>query len=108
MNSVQHNGSGLATALNYGNGLNAAQHRRRASLNISVAGGTPEQRTAVRESLATLTDLRMDVAEVLAPGQGPAQSDAFRILMLLLDEDPGLWDDELQPWVASGNWSQVT
>jgi pilus assembly protein CpaE len=98
MNSVRHNGNGLTTA----------QHRRRGSLNISLAGGTPAQRTALRESLATLTDLRMDIAEISAPGQAPAQSDAVRILMILLDEDPDLWDEELRPWVASGDWSRVT
>jgi hypothetical protein len=36
MNSAQENG----------NGLNTAHHKRRGSLNISVAGGTPEQRSA--------------------------------------------------------------
>ena len=55
-----------------------------------------------------LADLRMEVVEILAPGQALAQNDAVHILMLLLDEDPGLWDEELRPWVESGNWSQVT
>jgi len=54
MNSAQENG----------NGLNTAHHKRRGSLNISVAGGTPEQRSALRESLAALTDLRMEMAEI--------------------------------------------
>jgi Mrp family chromosome partitioning ATPase len=98
MNSVLDNGGGLTTA----------QHRRRCSLNISLAGGTPEQRTALRESLTTLADLRMNIAEISAPGQAPAQSDAVRILMIVLDDDPDLWDEELRPWVESGNWSQVT
>jgi hypothetical protein len=62
----------------------------------------------VRESLAALSDLGMEITEVLAPGREPAQSDAVRILMLLLDEDPGLWDEELRPWVESGNSAQVT
>lgn len=52
MNSVQHNG----------NGLNTAQHNRRGSLNISLAGGTP----ALRELLTALTDLRMEIAEISA------------------------------------------
>ena len=91
-----------------GNGFGIAHQRRRASLNISVAGGLPRQRISVRESLAALTDLRMEVAEVLAPGQAPAQSDAVRILMLLLGEDSESWDEELRPWVESGNWAQVT
>jgi pilus assembly protein CpaE len=98
MNSVRDNGGGLTTA----------QHRRRCSLNISLAGGTPEQRTALRESLTTLADLRMNIAEISAPGQAPAQSDAVRILIIVLDDDPDLWDEELRPWVESGNWSQVT
>ena len=108
MSSGQHNGNGVNTVPYHGNGLNTGQHRRRASLNISLAGGTPAQRTTVRESLAALTDLRMEIAEVASPAQGLAQTDAVRILMILLDEDPGLWDEELQPWVESGNWSQVT
>jgi pilus assembly protein CpaE len=108
MNSGQHNGNGLDSALYHGTGLSTAQDNRRASLNISLAGGTPAQRTTVRESLALLTDLRMEIAEVLAPGQGPAPSDTVRILMLLLDEDSGLWEEELRPWVESGKWSQVT
>jgi hypothetical protein len=37
MNSAQNNGNG--------NGLNTAQHKRRGSLNISLAGGTPAQRS---------------------------------------------------------------
>jgi hypothetical protein len=56
MNSVQHNG----------NGPNTAQHNRRGSLNISLAGGTPAQRTALRELLTALTDLRMEIAEISA------------------------------------------
>ena len=98
MNSAQHNGNGLTTT----------QHRRRGSLNISLAGGTPAQRTALRESLAALTDLRMEIADISTPAQGPAQGDAVRILMIMLDEDTELWDEELRPWVESGNWSQVT
>ncbi len=98
MNSLRHDGNGLTTA----------QHRRRDSLSISLAGGTPAQRTALHESLATLTDLRMDLGEISAPGQAPVQSDAVRILMILLDDDSDLWDEELRPWVESGSWSHVT
>ena len=98
MNSAQHNG----------NGLNTAQPKRRGSLNISLAGGTPAHRTALRELLAALTDLRMEIAEIAAPGQAPPQGDAVRILMILLDDDLELWDEELRPWIESGNWSQVT
>jgi pilus assembly protein CpaE len=100
MNSAQHNGNG--------NGLNTAQHKRRGSLNISLAGGTPAQRTELRELLGALTDLRMDIAEIAAPGQAPPQGDAVRILMILLDEDLDLWDEELRPWIESRNWAQVT
>jgi pilus assembly protein CpaE len=98
MNSAQENG----------NGLNTAHHKRRGSLNISIAGGTPAQRSALRESLAALTDLRMEIAEISAPGQAPPQGDAVRILMILLDDDLDLWDEELRPWIEGGNWSQIT
>jgi pilus assembly protein CpaE len=98
MNSAQPNG----------NGFNAAQHKRRGSLNISLVGGTPAQRTELRESLMALSDLKMDVREISAPGQAPAQGDAVRILMIFLDEDADLWSEEMRPWIASGNWSQVT
>jgi len=98
MNSEQHNGNGVSTA----------QHRRRGSFNISLAGGTAAQRTALRESLAALTDLRIEAAEISAPGQAPPQSDAVRVLMILLDEDADMWEEELRPWVLSHNWSQVT
>src|SRR6476646_6991276 len=86
MNSAQENG----------NVLNTAHHKRRGSLNISIAGGTPAQRSALRESLAALTDLRMEMAEISAPGQAPPQGDAVRILMILLDDDLDLWDEELR------------
>ena len=102
MNSAQHNGNGN------GSGLNTAQHKRRGSLNISLAGGKPAQRTELRELLGALTDLRMDIAEIAAPGQAPPQGDAVRILMILLDEDVDLWDEELRPWIESCQWAQVT
>jgi Flp pilus assembly CpaE family ATPase len=98
MNSVRHNGNGLSTV----------QHKRHSSLNISLAGGTRAQRTALHELLAALVDLRIEIAEISASGQAPAQGDAVRILMILLDEDLELWDEELRPWIESGNWSQVT
>ena len=91
MNSGQQNGYVL----------NTAQLRRRGSLNISMAGGSPAQRTTLRESLAALTEPKMEVNEVSAPGQAPPQSDAVRILMIILDEDPELWDQELRPWIES-------
>jgi pilus assembly protein CpaE len=98
MNSDQHNGNGLSTA----------HYRRRGSFNISLAGGSSAQRTALRESLAALTDLRIEMAEISAPGQAPPQSDAVRVLMIVLDEDVDMWEEELRPWVLSHNWSQVT
>jgi DNA-binding NarL/FixJ family response regulator len=90
------------------NGLNTAQHRRRGSLNISLAGGSPAQRATLRESLAAQTEPRMQVGEVSAPGQAPPQSDAARILMIILDDDPDLREEDLRPWIGSGGWSQVT
>ena len=72
----------MNSAQETGNGLNTAHHKRRGSLNISIAGGTPAQRSALRESLAALTDLRMEIAEISAPGQAPPQGDAVRILMI--------------------------
>ena len=98
----------MSSIRHHGNGLTIASHRRQGSLNISLAGGTPAQRIALREALATLTDLRMDIAEISAPGQAPAQSDAVRILIVLLEETPDLWDEELRPWIESGSWSHVT
>ncbi|HVB81444.1 MAG TPA: cellulose synthase operon protein YhjQ/BcsQ [Candidatus Binataceae bacterium] len=98
MNSAQHNG----------NRLKSVRHRRPSSLNVSLAGGLPAQRLALRESLAALTGLRIEVTEIWAPGQAPPRNDAVRILMILLDEDPDLWEEELRPWIASRNWSQVT
>src|SRR5690348_42891 len=98
----------MSSARHNGNGLTSARHRRRSTLSISLAGGSASQRAAVREALAALTDLKMDVAEISAAGQAPAPSDAVRILMILLDEDSDLWDEELRPWIESGNWSQVT
>ena len=102
MNSAQHNGDGND------DGFSAVQHRQQVSLNVSLAGGTPAQRAAVRESLAALTDLKIEITEVLAPGLAPPPGAGTRVLMILLDEDPELWDEELRPWVQSGNWSQVT
>ena len=90
------------------NGLNTTHYVRRTSFSISLAGGTPAQRAALRESLAALTDLKLEIAEISAPGQAPPQSDMVRILMILLDEDSDLWEEELRPWVLSPNWSQVT
>jgi pilus assembly protein CpaE len=90
------------------NGLNTAQHRRRGSLNISLAGGSPAQRATLRESLAALTEPKMQIGEISAPGQAPPQSDAARILMIILDDDPDLWEEELRPWIGSGGWFQVT
>jgi Flp pilus assembly CpaE family ATPase len=90
------------------NGLNTAQHRRRGSLNISLAGGSAAQRATLRESLAALTEPRMQVGEVSAPGQAPPPSDAVRILMIILDDDPDLWEEDLHPWIGSGGWFQVT
>jgi pilus assembly protein CpaE len=90
------------------NGLNSTHYVRRTSFSISLAGGTPAQRAALRESLAALTDLKLEIAEISAPGQAPPQSDMVRILMILLDEDSDLWEEELRPWVLSPNWSQVT
>lgn len=90
------------------NGLNTAQHRRRGSLNISLAGGSAAQRATLRESLAALTEPRMQVGEVSAPGQAPPPSDAVRILMIILDDDPDLWEEDLRPWIGSGGWFQVT
>ena len=84
MNSDQHNGNGLGTA----------HYRRRGSFNISLAGGSSAQRTALRESLAALTDLRIEMAEISAPGQAPPQSDAVRVLMIVLDEDVDMWEEE--------------
>jgi pilus assembly protein CpaE len=89
------------------NGLNTAQHRRHGSLNISLAGGSPAQRTTLRESLAALTEPRMQVGEVSAAGQAPPQSDAVRILMIILDDEPDLWEEDLRPWIKSGGWLQV-
>jgi pilus assembly protein CpaE len=89
------------------NGLNTAQHRRRGSLNISLAGGSAAQRATLRESLAALTEPRMQVGEVSAPGQAPPPSDAVRILMIILDDDPDLWEEDLRPWIGSGGWFQV-
>jgi pilus assembly protein CpaE len=89
-------------------GFKASHYIRRTSFSISIAGGTPTQRTALRESLAALTDLKMEIAEISAPGQAPPQSDMVRILMILLDADSDLWEEELRPWVQSPNWSQVT
>jgi pilus assembly protein CpaE len=88
--------------------LNTAQFRRRGSLNISMAGGSPAERTTLRESLAALTEPKMEINEVSAPGQAPPQSDAVRILIIILDEDPELWDQELRSWIESRGWSQVT
>jgi pilus assembly protein CpaE len=90
------------------NGLNTAQHRRHGSLNISLAGGSPAQRATLRESLAALTEPKMQIGEISAPGQAPPQSDAARILMIILDDDPDLWEEELRPWIGSGGWFQVT
>jgi len=28
--------------------------------------------------------------------------------MILLDDDLDLWDEELRPWIESGNWLQIT
>jgi pilus assembly protein CpaE len=98
MNSAGHNGSAFS----------AARHGRRSKLSISLGGGTAAQRAELRHSLEAFTDLRMEVAEVMAPGQVPPQSDAVRVLMILLDDDHDLWDQEMKPWVESGNWSQVT
>jgi pilus assembly protein CpaE len=90
------------------NGHRATHYVRRTSFSISLAGGTAAQRAALRESLAALTDLKLELAEISAPGQAPPQSDMVRILMILLDEDSDLWEEELRPWVLSPNWSQVT
>jgi len=98
MNSSQHNGYVLS----------ATQHRRRGSLNISLAGGSTAERATLRESLAALTEPKMEVHEISAPGQAPPRSDAVRILIIILEEDPEMWDQELRPWVESGAWSQVT
>src|SRR6202158_6010284 len=89
------------------NGLTPAKHRRHGSLNISLAGGPPAQRATLRESLAALTEPRMQVGEVSAAGQAPPQSDAVRILMNILDDEPDLWEEDLRPWIKSGGWVQV-
>ncbi len=89
------------------NGLNTARHTRHGSLNISLAGGSPAQRATLRESLAALSAPQMQVGEISAPGQAPPHSDAVRILMIILDEEPDLWEEELRAWIKSGGWFQV-
>lgn len=98
MNSVQHNGYVL----------NTAQHRRRGNLNVSLTGGSSAERAAVRESLAALSEPKMKVNEISAPGQVPPHSDAIRVLIMILEEDPEMWDQELRPWIETGEWPQVT
>lgn len=90
------------------NGLNTAQHTRRGNLSVSLAGGSAAQRATMRESLAALSELKLEVGEISAPGQAPPQSAAVRILMIILDQEPDLWEEELRPWIGSGGWFQVT
>ena len=88
-------------------GVNAVRRERRRMLGISLAGGSAEERVALRAALGAMGDFRMEIGEVSAPGQVPPRDDSVHVLILILDGDPDLWEHELGPWVNSGAWPQV-
>ena len=65
------------------------------------------ERRTLREALATLSEPKMQIGEISAPGQTLPHSDAAHILVIILDGEPDLWEEELHPWIESGGWFQV-
>jgi pilus assembly protein CpaE len=91
----------------FSNGFSAARREMRRALGISLAGGSADDRMALRGALAAMGDFRMEIGEVSAPGQASPRDDAVHVLILILDGDPDLWEHELGPWAESGAWPQV-
>jgi len=89
------------------NGFAPIQYKQRARLKVSVAGGTEAERAQVRDSLAALTDLKIEVAEALASAEPLPNDVAVRILMVVLGEDPELWGEELRQWTEHQSWALV-
>ncbi len=87
--------------------LSVVRRQGRRNLTLALVGGTVAERAGLREALAALSSPRIEINEISAPAQAPAQSDALGVLAVILGDDSELWDRELEQWVSDARWIQT-
>lgn len=90
------------------NGFSTSRRERRDSIRISLTGGSKAQRTELKEMVARLANLQLDVVELTSPPRSAPRNDStVHVLMFVVSEDHELWSEELRPWLSHDGWALV-